>query len=186
MPTYYPVARGSATSLRNPCPSGTSIGTGDLNGTIILICDAAFNTVTSSEVNVELALGLGLGLGIPVLCIIMFAFYRCFQEDRRISDMLRENTLMKIKPLLPPPPTPKQMLSEEAYKDFCSNTLSEILKREVMILRMKQGRDLNEFTEEALSKGSADVAGWIEHLYPGDIPNEIRQAANQKQFSLDV
>lgn len=65
---------GSTNLLINLCPSGTGLGTGVFNGTILLICDAAFNKVTLSS---EEALGLGFGLGLPLLfLLVLFGIHR--------------------------------------------------------------------------------------------------------------
>ena len=58
-----------SSSLSNPCPSGTGIGYREFNGTIFVICDAAFNNNNESS---ALALGLGLGLGIPFIILVVW------------------------------------------------------------------------------------------------------------------
>lgn len=159
-----------------------------MNGTIILICDAAFNKL-SEPINVELALGLGLGLGIPVLLVTLYIAMRCYYVDPRFSNILKEQKTMQIKPYIPSVMKANEVLSKDAYTDFSTDNLSERLKRELMILRIREGKDLNDLVKEAVQGNSLTVARWIGHLYPGDIPLEIRQAAlvkQEKPINIDV
>ncbi len=167
MPYPRAITTGHSTSLRNPCPDGTSLGTGDLNGTIILICDAAFNSL-SEPINVDLALGLGLGIGIPVLCFAFWIGVRCYRENDRVTKILKGQRTIKVdnQPLL----RVVDALSPVAYADFCSNTLSDTLKRELMLLRIQKGRTLIEFVREAEEKKAFEVAAWIAPLDPRTFP----------------
>jgi hypothetical protein len=176
MPMSRAVTPAHSTSLRNPCPDGTGIGTGDFNGTILLICDAAFYKSSTISLTYEESLGLGLGLGIPVflgLLFILTLFYNACKQDR----IGTQQPQAQIKPYVETTLKAEEVLTPSACTDFCTDNLSETLKRELMILRVQKGRDLNELVKEAVQKNSLLVARWIGHLYPGDIPLEIRQAA---------
>ena len=168
----YPlrVTRGGPTSLRNPCPEGTDIGTGTYNGTILLICDAAF--VRSSSA-VELDLALGLGLGIPGCLIFLLMLLRWYK--RRV---FVESQTPQVQPHQEETLNPTSLLSEGAYFYFSSDTLSERLKRELMILRIQKGRNLSDFVKQAEAKNAFAVASWIDHLNPGEFPMDIRRAAS--------
>lgn len=182
------VSSGHSTSLRNPCPAGTGIGTGDLNGTIILICDAAFKSILDG-INLELALGLGLGLGIPLVCVVFSLFVCCDKGGRRWAWPCRARpTLPLIVPFVASVMKAVEVLSATAYTDFSTDTLSEKLTRELMILRIKEGHDLTDLEKEAVKNNLPSVAQYIRHLYPGDIPVEIRQMATaaSRTISLEV
>ena len=172
------VTRAHSTSLRNPCPDGTGIGTGDLNGTILLICDAAFFKSSTIGLTYEESLGLGLGLGIPVFLGILFLLTLCYNACKQ-DRLGRQQGQIQSEPFVPPPFTLKIALSEGAYADVCTNTLSERVKRELMILRIQKGRDLSDLAKEATELQAFAVAQWIDHLYPGDIPITIRIAAQK-------
>jgi hypothetical protein len=177
----YPVSHGSATSLRNPCPSGTSLGTGDLNGTIILICDAAFNDASSSTpINVELALGLGLGLGLPFLFFVFYLFYKACREEMGAERRVRDQALQIQHREPPPPPQLGQILTEGAYLDFTMDNLSDRLKSELMVHRVREGRNLDDVVREAQRRNAFAVATWVDHLNPGDIPLELRAEATKR------
>ena len=174
-----------STSLRNPCPDGTGLGTGDLNGTILLICDAAFYKSSTISLTYEETLGLALGLGIPACLGILFIltlFYNACKQDRLERQVQHQEP--QVKRPDPPPITLQTVLSQEAYENLCSDSLTEKLRRELMILRIQIGADLTGFAEQANSLQAPHVARWIQNLFPGDIPNEIRQAAIAKPIRV--
>jgi hypothetical protein len=177
MPISGAVGRGSSASLRNPCPSGTGLGTGDLNGTIILICDAAFFQSSDIEVNVPLALGLGLGLGLPVLLTLLWILIsQCraankFQEELEKAEQERRelpSDVKKVTPYTEPRINLVSLLSNNAYLDFCKDTLSEKLKSELTVLHKQVG--IQQLTIEARARGSTAIGKWIGETlgaYPG-------------------
>lgn len=165
------VLMGRSSSYRTPCPEGTSLGTGLYNGTtILLVCDAAFN---AQEVDTELlAYGLGFGLGIPVVLLLLCWYangftFPCFAS--KVQPRIESPTELK-KPL-------SSQLSEGAYSDFSFDILSDQLKHEIMILRIREGRNLTDLIKEAEAKNAFEIATWIDHLNPGEIPIAIRQKA---------
>ena len=65
-------------------------------------------------------------------------------------------------------------LSEKAYGDLCFDILSEGLKNELMVIRIKEGRDLTEFVKFAKGRNAFTVATWIDHMNPGEFPTQIQ------------
>lgn len=129
--------------LSNPCPDGTGIGYGDWNGTILLICAAAFDKANSEE----LALGLGLGLGIPAALGILALLIFCLRCPVRVE--------------------PFKGLSKRVHEDLVNNILSVKLKRELLALHAKK-RDMSKFVRLAQSYNAMEIAVWIECLIRGE------------------
>lgn len=170
----------SSSSLKNPCPSGTGIGymniTFDNNeSTFIVVCDKNFIDTGPSE-GEKLALGLGLGLGIPALIIIalIIRWYRIngFNKEYAITSKIKkieikprsyEEQLVDVIDLL------KKNLTPEAFNDFGNKNLTETLKRELMHLRLKEGRDLKDVEMYAEEIGSIDIKKFIKDLNPLEI-----------------
>ena len=162
-----PVVTSHSSSLTNPCPSGTGIGYMTLNNTIFVICDAAFNF--ENQVNVPLALGLSLGLGIPTLTIIGCLFYKLYRVTH-YPEYRGGNNNYPTPTVTLPPVSPREYvqskLSEEAYNDFHLGILSDTLKKELIHLRMSEGRDLVECIRYAENIHQADLAHFIAQLNP--------------------
>ena len=150
MPTYYhPVVTNShSSSLSNPCPDGTAIGYGDWNGTILVICDAAFVKLSSSSEN--LALGLGLGLGIPGFLGLLWLFIVCYRSNTRIFNIVNQRNL-----------------SDRAMTDLENNHLTELLKQELREMKA-MGHNLERFVRLAQGHTAMEVAVWIEALIRGE------------------
>ncbi len=184
-PVY--ISHGSPASLRNPCPAGTSLGTGDFNGTIVLICDAAFNQVGSSgEINVELALGLGLGLGLPFLiAIAVFIFCQCreaekFQVAIEKAEKAEQERFATIKQNDSPPADTRlnivSLLTNDAYLDFTHGFLTDKLKRELTNLQPQVGT--RPLVMEAKKRGADVICKWLvqEFTFPTSKPVELEEA----------
>ncbi len=189
MPTSFRpvyISRGSPASLRNPCPAGTSLGTGDFNGTIVLICDAAFNKVTSDEINVELALGLGLGLGLPFLiAIAVFIFCQCreaqkFQVAIEKAEKTEQERLAATKRNDSPPADTRlnivSLLTNDAYLDFTHGFLTDKLKKELTNLQPQVGT--RPLVMEAKKRGADVICKWLvqEFTFPTSKPVELEEA----------
>lgn len=180
MSSLGPIIRVQATSSRYPCPDGTSLGVGQWNGTLFLICDSAFNK--GAEGNLDLALGIGLGLGLPLLISVICLFYcckdyyKCKITDRTTHTQQRpqiKNTIF----VASSSQSVSLELTEQSYANFCFDILSDELKKELMILRLQKGRNLTEYVQVAQQKNASTVATWIDHMNPGEFPVEIRHAA---------
>jgi hypothetical protein len=186
--SYAVTTHSSPASLRNPCPSGTGIGYASFNDTafgdtLFVICSAAFDN-NSNGVDLGLALGLGLGLGIPFLCLVGCLLYqKCcsrayYEPSLNLKDLLHLKRTQTFPSLNHPVSVHERVrlyLTEEALSDFYNGNLSELLKKEIMMTRVREGRTLNEFVEAA--KGWPEIAEWVTNLNPGDIPPAIRQEA---------
>ena len=166
MPSIPVVTTSHSSSLRNPCPSGTGIGYMTTNDTIFVICDAAFN---NNSVDLGLALGLGLGLGIPFVLFIYFMMRGCndFKYCYNREKIEKRNSI--ILPQIFPQEYVKSKLSEEAYTNFIEGNLSDVLKKELIHLRMTEGRDLVECIRYAESIRQADLAHFIAQLNPTEL-----------------
>lgn len=184
----------ASASVRNLCPSGTGVGYITFNdtnfgNTIFLVCDAAFN-INTGEVDLGLALGLGLGLGIPFLCLFACLIYQkccshAYYEPRAsLIDILRIKPAPRLDiPSLSVNEKIRGYLTDDALADFNNGNLSELLKEEIMMVRVREGRNLTEFVTAA--KGWPEIATWIENLHPGSIPPAIRQEAILKAGAVD-
>ena len=154
-----------------PCPDGTGVGYRAINDTIFLICDTAFY----NDDSLALGLGLGLGLGIPFFAIIICMITRRYNFDCSFPFICwrkhnREKTVF-------PRESIESLLSESALGDFRFGNLSEELKNELMIIRLRQGRNLTEFVKFAEQLNYPDLANWIDKLNPGQFPPEIHKKA---------
>jgi hypothetical protein len=168
------IIKKQSSSPRFPCPDGTSIGYGEWNGTIFLICDSF--SVGGGD-SLELGLGLGLGLGLPILLCLICAVCVKFKSLG-----------YSLKPVLPLPSENQapvfldthmiiKELSEKAYADFCFDNLTDTLKHELMVLRIRKGKNLTDFVKLAERRNAVEVANWIDRMNPGEFPKEIHQEA---------
>lgn len=175
-----------SSSLRNPCPDGTGIGYATFNdsSTIYVICDAAFY---KDMTDYKLALALGLGLGIPGLVVLLGIWLRWQNFDR-----------CRRKRRYPPPPallsSPTIFPSEEVEKrltvqgltDFRAGNLTESLKEELMITRVRMGCDLVHFVKYADQLHHDELAEYIERMNVTAIPSEIHRKALHRESHLVV
>ena len=171
-----------SSSYRYPCPSGTGLGYATFNDTIFLICDAAFsNEQFKEELALGLGLGLGLGIGIPFLVffiIIPFLVRKGILDFNRYSWGFDTSSCCsgRVSPkILMPRESVEGLLSESALGSFRFGNLTEELKTELMVLRLREGRDLTEFVKFAEQLNYPELAEWIAKLNPGTIPPEIHQ-----------
>lgn len=194
MPSYPIVTGSRSSSLSNPCPDGTGIGYGDWNGTILVICDAAFNKAKTDS----LALGLGLGLGIPgfLLLVALLRYSWSKRESlcplwrkkgsvsppgtalsafvtRELADIILSNDEYAYTP--PISKTMKNEMTAQSLQDILSGNLTDSLKEELMTIRMKKGRDLLEYFRYADECNQPEIADWIYRMNPCDFPRHIRE-----------
>lgn len=167
-----------SSTLSNPCPDGTGIGYGEWNGTIFVICDAAFAHSSGGGDPLALGLGLGLGLGLPFLCIVSGFLTRYCTWSYRSQTVTNFKTDGMV---VPSRVDVSQSLSEKANTDLCFDNLSEELKTELMVLRLQKGRNLDEFAAKARGRKALTVAAWIDQMNPGQFPFIIRQMAAQRR-----
>lgn len=153
---------------------------------MFLICDAGFFNNYEGN-NLDLGLGLGLGVGIPVLLALYFILFAkgglpCKKKGAMNNEI---NKLSEIVPYRAPTLLPLiQKLTEASYRDLCFDNLSDTLKTELMILRLKEGRDLTEILTVAKDKKSTEVVAWLEAMNPCDFPASIREAAYGKPMEV--
>lgn len=184
MPSYPIVTGSRSSSLSNPCPDGTGIGYGDWNGTILVICDAAF----AKEKADSLALGLGLGLGIPgfILLVALLGYYWSNRESlcplwRNKGSVSPPATAAASKmPFLTDSVTflsdsVREELSVQSLNDLHFGILSETLKDELMTIRMKKACDLVDYIRYAERCNQPGIADWIYKMNPCDFPRHIRE-----------
>jgi hypothetical protein len=179
MSTISVKGKGTFESLRNPCPPGTGMGYATLNGSdlLFIICDAAFKSTITTD-NTTLILALTLGIGIPVVSIIiLMRHYReicwCRQPRKSVVDIYTSfNTLPTIFQT-PSKDNIRALLSTSALQDFKYGSLTSSLKEELMMLRIKLGREMTEFVEYAKELHHSDLATYINTLNPGTFPREL-------------
>ena len=164
-----------SSSLSNPCPSGTGIGYGEFNGTIFVICDAAFafNHISSAD-PLALGLGLGLGLGIPIIGIIVWGVvymnnwwcYRNKYEVRRqpTAEEIRDAFSMYHEGATTPEEYVKLKLGPELFQQFIQGNLTNELKKKLFALREERGRHLIEFKIVAKNLNQDVLLTWIKNL----------------------
>ena len=197
MPTFVPLTyrvggTSRASSLRNPCPSGTSIGYGtfDINGTdfILLYCDSAFSgasTLTGEDLS--LALGLGLGLGIPFF-FVLFCICHCWCNRTGCFDPYRNmfknqkvyiRNEAKVEPITE---NTRRRATDKVNKlpssirhDFERGLLTEQLKQELMLLRIEAEVELTDFALMAELQKHHTLASWIRDMKPETFPPEIQE-----------
>lgn len=158
-----------SSSLSNPCPSGTGIGYGEFNGTIFVICDAAFNHISSAD-SLALGLGLGLGIGIPIIAVLVWAIvfmnnwwcYRNKYEVRPLTIADRPLTIAEIRAASEE--YVKLKLGSELYQQFIQGNLTNELKKKLFALREEHGNRLVEFEGVAKELGNYALAEWIKNL----------------------
>lgn len=187
MPPYSrPIITNShSSSLSNPCPEGTGIGYGDWNGTILVICDAAFNKALSQTDS--LALGLGLGLGIPgfLLLAALLGYYwhnreSLFPSWRNKGSVSPPSAAASKIAFLSDSITflndsVREELSAQSLNDLHFGILSEGLKEELMTIRIKKGCDLVDYIRYAERSNQPEIADWIHKMNPCDFPRHIRE-----------
>ena len=167
----------SSSSLQNPCPSGTGIGYGEFNGTIFVICDAAFNHNNNSADPLALGLGLGLGIGIPMIAVLVWAVvftnnwwcYRNKYEDRRHSI---DDYRLTHYGASTPEEYVKLKLGPELFQQFIKGNLTNELKKKLFALREEHGNKLGEFEAVAHVLGNSALAKWINKLSYTTLQNE--------------
>jgi len=170
-----------SSSLSNPCPSGTGIGYGEFNGTIFVICDAAFNHISSAD-PLALGLGLGLGLGIPIIAVIVWAVvfmnnWWCYRNKYEVRPPL---TIAEIRAAYSrdhggastPEEYVKLKLGPELYQQFIKGNLTNELKKKLFALREERGNRLGEFEAVAKDLGNHALAEWINKLSYTTLQNE--------------
>jgi hypothetical protein len=68
-------------------------------------------------------------------------------------------------------------LSPEALQDLQNGNLGDLLKKELMILRIKHACDLTEYVKYAELSRQPEIADYCRNLNPTTIPREIREQA---------
>ena len=164
---------GSTGKSRMPCPSGTGEGymySPILNNTILLICDAAFNRVITSQDELELGLGFGLGLGLPVFLVMLWscAYYNrimCYDSRRSAGEI---HTDMNTAGFTHTPEsidqTVKKGLSVDLYIDFIAGNLTVQLKKALFTIKETKGRPLHEYELYARILDHKFMADWIHNI----------------------
>jgi hypothetical protein len=177
-PTYYRPS--SSSSSNNPCPEGYEVAATIFNETMFLICNLK-PPKDEAKAELDLILGLSLGLGIPFLLFLCCCCCRseypqesclwktcvcltsCKCDD---SNDIAPVTLTRHEILL-------QSLSGQNLIDFRKGDLTEDLKAELMKIRIRGGSTLTFHIDYATQDGHHELAAWIAHLNPLDIPLNI-------------
>jgi len=163
-----------SSSLSNPCPSGTGIGYGEFNGTIFVICDAAFafNHISSAD-PLALGLGLGLGLGIPIIGIIVWGVvymnnWWCYRNKYEVRPLtiaeIRAAYSRDHERATTPEEYVKLKLGPELFQQFIQGNLTNELKKKLFALREERGRHLIEFKIVAKNLNQDVLLTWIKNL----------------------
>lgn len=176
---------------RDPCvKDGLYLARLVYNGTSILICSDKFETLKSEEADANslaLGLGLGLGLGIPFLCILgCWAWSRRgtlgdLRLERRIAADLKQPMDLQF-----PREEVERVLTAESLNNFRYGSLTDTLKKEIMLHRLKEGRDLREFIKYAEQCRQPELATWIERLNTGTFPPDVHEAWREYVLKRDT
>lgn len=172
MPPYvYARPSGSCAT----CPDNYRMSSQDINGTLFLICVER----SAEEIyETNLGLGLGLGLGIPLITalILLFLYWKAKKTNRKIADFYRElNGKISIDSYKTPQELASEELTPESLNDFRMGTLSEKLKEELMVLRIKKGHDLTSYVKYAEICEQPELADWIFRMNPTAFPLDIHK-----------
>jgi hypothetical protein len=155
----YPATHSYASSLSNPCPSGTGIGYGDFNGTIFVICDPTFNNNHNYAPDI-LAIGLGVGLGVGLPAIIAAVWLLVFLTG--CSCYRNKYALPTIhQPKLDPKYIVVKELSPKLLDQFRNGNLTNELKKKLFEIKDKSGRPLVEYSNYAIECNQLELAHWI-------------------------
>jgi hypothetical protein len=157
----------SSSSLIDPCPAGTGIGYATFNdtSTIYVVCDAAFYRDQTAR-----NLGLGLGLGIPAFLVLIYLFQKWLKRK------CRQRSYPALLQLSPEEEVTKR-LTGQSLLDFKAGNLTDTLKEELMVLRVREGRNLTEFGTYANELNHDAIADFIEHMNITTFPSEIHRKA---------
>lgn len=157
------------------CPEKYRMTTQDINGTLFLICVER----SAEEIyETNLGLGLGLGLGIPLMVgmILLYLYWKAKKVNRKITDFYRElNGKNSIELNKTPLELATEELTPESLNDFRMGTLSEKLKEELMVLRIKKGHDLTSYVKYAEICEQPELADWIYRMNPTAFPLDIHK-----------
>jgi hypothetical protein len=135
-------------------------------------------TPLTEEERLALGLGLGLGLGIPLLLFFFYIYYKEVLRYRLRPLPPLDNLTLRLEnaPNLPYEKF-QTAFSPEAYKDYMSGTLSETLMLELMVERVRKGKDLTEIQVDAIEKGHANISDYIQNMNITAFPPEVFQMA---------
>ena len=156
------------------CPGGYMWNTQSINGTLFLIC-APIAPGQQKMNNDEISLVLGLCLGIPLCIFTLYLIHlflpKCKWQRKSVENKVYHDPLVNS----------ISELSPSALLDIRIGNLSQSLKEEFMLLRIKKGRDLTEVLKYAEQCEQAEIADWIHKMNPCDFPQWIREkgAAHQ-------
>jgi hypothetical protein len=137
----------------------------------------------TEEQKLALGLGLGLGLGIPLLIILCFFLYRRHRNAR--WDQQNQRPLRQL------PDVPRIVqaaeqqysfqtaFSPEAFQNYNSGLLTEILMLELMIERVRRGKDLTEIQQDAIEKGHDLIAQYVQNMNIVAFPPIVFEMAKQ-------
>ena len=151
------------------------IGWALFNETVVVICDPAFY-VDRSEENLALGLGLGLGIGIPFLLFVLFRMLRAAGLLHNCNCRRKPKLITDSGPVFVPKDKRaivRDALTEEAFTDFMTGSLSERLKEELMVYRVRAGRNLTEFVEYATELEHLKIADYCNNLFPTSFPPSV-------------
>lgn len=138
-----------------------------------------------------LGLGLGLGLGIPFLCLCLCLAYRGYAHNYKyqhgkelsvVPDLARVTAFLQSVPTRTWTPKERveyKLKSEVLSHLFATGQLTDELKKHIMMIRVREGRNLDEFTAYAKELGNRNVLEFCETLHPAMIPRNIQQEALQ-------
>ncbi len=141
-----------------------------VNDTLYVICSAAFYNDSAEKISLEMSLGIGLGLvlSLPALAGLIVLLQRSIMR-------YQWNKVVSLPAPLPKMPAEivEEDLSKSALADFRSGKMTHTLMKEIMILRLKKGRNLDEYVKYAEQCKAVELANWISCLNPGEFPKDI-------------
>lgn len=168
------------------CPSGLALGFARFQNMTLLVCHETFYAIAQArieETNKSSAIIIGsiVGpLGGLILIALLIAGIKHLRSRGPVTQIIKKDK--DIYTAIVPQPsslTPKEkvtkLLSPGGIHDFEYGNLSPGLRTELMILRLKEGRDLVEFAEYADQINCNHIATFVRDLHPGMIPSNIQQ-----------
>lgn len=172
------------------CPSGLGLGFARFQNMTLLVCHETFYADAQARIEQDnqsnaIIIGSIVGpLGGLILIALLIAGIKQLRSRGPVTQVITKDkdTYTAIVPQVNPL-TPKEkvakLLSPGGMHDFEYGLLSAGLRTELMILRLKEGRELTEFVQYAEHINCTHIASFVRELNPGMIPRNIQQQGPQ-------
>lgn len=158
-------------TFRNPCPDGTDMSAITKNGTIYVICGP------SNSFNEMWVFGPIIGVVILAICIgSAVKSGLCRRPQKKKYTKMKEFDHITVRNILTP----------DAYIDFLSGTLTERLKDELMLYRLKTGHEITDCVTYAKDIKNEELAAFCKNLNPASFPEYIFVRAGGSETRITI